>query len=69
MTQDQAISQLRELCDQSGGVKAFADRVGVTISAVSHQLAGRRPIQGKVAQYMGLTVQRETVLTYKKVET
>lgn len=64
---EDAIELLRQLCDEAGGIGAFANRVGVTISAVSHQLNGHRPIQGKVAEYMGLTVHRETTIHYKKV--
>ena len=64
-----ALAALRKLCDEAGGVKAFADKVGVTVSAVSHQLHGNRPIQGKVAEYMGLTIHRETTISYKKAST
>ena len=67
LSKEDAILRLRKLCDEAGGIKAFAETVGVTISAVSHQLAGRRPIQGKVAKHMGLTVHRETTISYKKV--
>ena len=62
-----AVEQLRILCEKHGGVGAFAEKVGVTVSAVSHQLNGHRPIQGKVAEFMGLTVHRETTISYKKV--
>ena len=67
ITEEDARLMLRQLCEQSGGVGAFAQIVGVQISAVSHQLNGSRPIQGKVAEYMGLTVHRETTIAYKKV--
>lgn len=67
ITEDDAIERLRKACEDHGGVGAFAEKVGVKISAVSHQLARRRPIQGKVAEYMGITVHRETTISYKKV--
>lgn len=66
ITQEEAVERLRLLCEEAGGIGVFADRVGVTISAVSHQLHSNRPIQGKVAEYMGITVQRKTTITYKK---
>jgi len=67
ISEEDALERLRSLCEEAGGVKAFAEKVGVTISAVSHQLHGNRPIQGKVAEHMGLTVHRETTISYKKV--
>lgn len=68
LSEDHAITLLRKLCDDAGGVKAFAEMVGVDVSAVSHQIHGRRPIQGKVAEHMGLTVHRETKISYKQVQ-
>ena len=65
---EDAVERLRSLCEEHGGVGAFAKKVGVKISAVSHQLSGRRPIQGKVAKYMGLHVHREVTISYKKVK-
>ena len=67
ISQEDAIERLRKLCDEAGGIGALAEKIGVTISAVSHQLNGHRPIQGKVAEHMGLTVHRETTIRYKKV--
>jgi len=67
ISQEDAIERLRKLCDEAGGIGALAEKIGVTISAVSHQLNGHRPIQGKVAEHMGLTVHRETTIHYKKV--
>ena len=66
ISQEDAIEHLRLLCEQHGGIGIFAKKLGVDISAVSHQLNGHRPIQGKVAQYMGLQVCREITLSYKK---
>lgn len=67
ISKDEAIKKLRLLCEEHGGVGAFAKVVGVNISAVSHQLNGDRPIQGKVANFMGLSVHKETIISYKKV--
>ncbi|RMH22119.1 MAG: hypothetical protein D6698_01800 [Gammaproteobacteria bacterium] len=67
ITEQDAVEQLRALCEEHGGVSAFAEKIGVTVSAVSHQLNGHRPIQGKVAEFMGLTIHRETTILYKKV--
>ena len=67
ISQQEAVDQLRALCEEAGGIGALAEKIGITISAVSHQLNGHRPIQGKVAEYMGLTVHRETTISYKKV--
>ena len=66
LSTDEAISELRKLCDQAGGVCAFAKKVGLSPSAVSHQLNGHRPIQGKVAKYMGIKISRQTSITYKR---
>ncbi len=66
ITQGEAITRLQQACDDAGGVGAFAEEIGVTISAVSHQLNGHRPIQGKVAERLGLKLHRETTLSYTR---
>lgn len=68
ITQEEAVTRLQHACDEAGGVGAFAAKVGVTISAVSHQLNGHRPIQGKVAEHLGLKLQRETTLSYARTQ-
>jgi len=68
ITQEEATAKLQQACDNAGGVGAFAEQVGVTISAVSHQLHGSRPIQGKVAEHLGLRVHRETTIAYMRTE-
>lgn len=66
ITEEEAVEKLRALCEEAGGVGAFADIIGVTISAVSQQLHGHKPIQGKVAEHMGLKVHRETTISYER---
>jgi DNA-binding transcriptional ArsR family regulator len=68
ITDDEARAQLRELCNEAGGVGELARKLGLTISAVSHQLNGRRPIQGRVAEHMGLQIERETRVYYRKAD-
>lgn len=65
ISEDEARTQLKLLCDAAGGVGALAKSIGLTISAVSRQLHGHRPIHGKIAKHMGLRVQRETKIYYK----
>lgn len=67
ITSEEARARLRTLCHESGGVSKLARIVGIGTSSVSHQLHGSRPIQGKLARYMGLTVERETTLFYRRV--
>jgi len=66
LTDEEARSKLRELCDKAGGVSNFAKALGITTGAVSHQLHGRRPIQGVVARYMGLKIERRTKIHYRE---
>ena len=68
ITEEQARARLRELCDEAGGVGELARRIGITISAVSHQLNGHRPIHGRVAEHMGLQIQRETTISYREAD-
>ena len=65
LSEEEAREKLRALCDEAGGVGALAELIGVTISAVSHQLHGRSPIHGRVAAYMGIKICRETTITYE----
>lgn len=66
INEDEARARLRTLCEEAGGVGKFADRIGLSVSAVSHQLNGSRPIQGKVAQHMGLKTVRIKELYYRE---
>ncbi|WBC28323.1 transcriptional repressor [Desulfofustis phage LS06-2018-MD02] len=68
ITGDEARAKLRKLCDEEGGVGELARKLGLTISAVSHQLSGRRPIQGKVAKHMGLRIEKETKVYYREAD-
>lgn len=65
ISEEEARTQLRTLCEEAGGVGIFAKSIGLTISAVSQQLHGHKPIHGKVAEHMGLRVQRETKIYYR----
>ena len=65
ISEEEARTQLRILCEAAGGVGALAKSIGLTISAVSQQLHGHKPIHGKVAEHMGLRVQRKTKIYYK----
>lgn len=66
MSQKEAIAKLRALCDEAGGVGILADRIGVHISSLSQQIHGKRPLNDKVAKYMGLELHKETTVTYKR---
>lgn len=66
ISEEDAIQKLRALCEEAGGVGALADKIGVSISAVSQQLNGHKPIQGRIAQYMGIEIHRETTIHYKR---
>lgn len=66
LSPEEAVKMLERLCEEAGGVGLFAQSIGVTISTVSHQLAGRRPIQGKVAERMGIKAHREVTLSYRR---
>ena len=68
ITDEEARAKLRELCDEAGGVGELARKLGLTISAVSHQLNGHRPIQGRVAEHMGLRIERETKVYYREAD-
>lgn len=68
ITEEQALEKLKALCDSCGGVSNFANMVGVDVSAVSHQLNRDRPIQGKVAKFMGIKVRKTTTISYVKEE-
>lgn len=68
LSEEEARRRLKELCEQAGGVSNLAKEVGVTISNISMQLHGRRPIQGKLAEYMGIKSHRETIIKYKRVD-
>lgn len=68
ITDEEARAKLRTLCDEAGGVGELAKIVGLSISAVSHQLHGSRPIHGKVAKHMGLSVERETTIFYREAQ-
>lgn len=67
ITGKEARARLQTLCCEAGGVGKLAKIVGIGTSAVSQQLHGSRPIQGKLAKHMGLTVERETTLFYRRV--
>lgn len=41
---------LKQLIDECGGVKAFADRVGLSESMIFHVLSGRRQFGKKAAK-------------------
>lgn len=64
ITDEEARAKLRALCDEAGGVGKLAKRIGLSISAVSQQLHGHKPIQGRVAEHMGLQVTRKTTIYY-----
>lgn len=66
LSEEEAQAKLRSMCDEAGGVGALADKIGVDISAVSHQIHGRQKISGKVADYMGIKIHREITITYKR---
>jgi transcriptional regulator with XRE-family HTH domain len=51
----EARARLRQAVEEAGSQVAFARAAGVTKAAVSNQLAGRHPIDGKVARALGLT--------------
>ena len=68
ITQEEATARLQKACDDAGGVGALADAIGVSISAVSHQLHGNRPIHGKVAEHLKIKIHRETTVAYTRVE-
>jgi predicted transcriptional regulator len=68
ITEQEAQVRLRSLCDEAGGVGELAKLLGITPGAVSHQLHGTRPIQGRVAEYMGLKIQRETTIHYREAD-
>ena len=65
ITDEEARAKLRDLCEEAGGVGELAKKIGLTISAVSHQLNGHKPIHGRVAEYMGLKIERETKIFYR----
>ena len=66
ITEEEARARLKELCQEAGGVGNLARDMGITVSAVSHQLNGHRPIQGRVAKHMGLQIERETTISYRE---
>lgn len=66
ITDEEARAKLRALCDEAGGVGELARRIGLSISAVSQQLHGHKPIHGRVAEHMGLQVARETTIYYRE---
>ena len=66
LSQEEAIARLRTLCEEAGGVGILADKIGVHISALSQQINGHRLINGKVAEFMGLELHKETTITYKR---
>lgn len=67
LSKDEAIKQLRALCEEAGGVGALAHKIGVHITSLSQQVNGRRPIKGKVARYMGLELEKQITVTYKRI--
>lgn len=68
LTDTEARAKLKKLCNEAGGVGELAKTIGITISAVSQQLHGHKPIHGKVAEYMGLNIERETTIFYREVD-
>lgn len=65
ITQDEAVARLQRAIDDMGGVGAYADKVGVSISFVSQLLHGHKPIQGKVAEDLKLKIHKETTISYE----
>lgn len=68
ITDEEARAKLRALCDEAGGVGELARRIGLSISAVSQQLHGHKPIHGRVAEHMGLRIERETRVYYREAD-
>lgn len=68
LTEEEARKRLQLLCDEVGGAAQLAQELGITSPAISHQLHGHRPIQGKVANRLGIRVERETTIMYREVE-
>lgn len=67
ITEEQARDILQEHCHNAGGVGKLAEAIGISIAAVSQQLHGHKPIHGKVAKYLGIKLERETTVHYRKV--
>ena len=66
ITAEDARSRLKALCEEAGGVGKLAEVIGLSISAVSQQLHGHKPIHGRVAEHMGLQIERETTVYYRE---